>query len=60
MAPSLTASHGTMIADSKGIVETVGAWRSDKLPVTGGNQAQDAKSLLLGGDQGEVLFFFFF
>lgn len=43
MIPSLTTSLGTIMADNKGVVETVEAWRSDELPVTGGNQAQDAK-----------------
>lgn len=46
MTSSLTTSLGTMMADSKGIVETVGAWRSDELPVRGSNQAQDAKPVV--------------
>lgn len=46
MTPSLTTSLTTMMADSKGIVETVGAWRSDELPIMGGNQAQDAKTVI--------------
>lgn len=46
MTPSITTSFGTMMADSKGVMETVRGWRRDELPVTGGNQAQDAKPVV--------------
>jgi hypothetical protein len=46
MISSLTTSSGTIMADTREVVETVGAWRSDELPVTGGNQAQGAKPVV--------------
>lgn len=47
MTPSFTTcpspSLGTMMADSKGVMEIAVPWRSDKVPVMGGNQAPDAE-----------------